>query len=327
MTLCTSPSCRTPDAHVEVDSLLCVPCVDRLWQLLRWIEWHLAMLSPRRRVRPQMVATAGGFGPSSPANDDALVLLDPRSAARGVGRSLTGPEDDPNPLLSAPAVLGGWAEQVWEARTPESLRSLIPAPATLREAVSTLLLALPWVARQAWVLTFADEVDQLARQVRGVVGDAPDKPVATCTRLVGAAPAPGAVDDRPVCGEDVTMWKHERDGQAPLVGARCGGGHTFTGFELIDLARKKHKEITAMNNPARLLELLEIEAAELWPVPDDTEVDASAIHERVYREEHSCVRCGQRAQVAYALQTGAGRRWLDLCAADSEWLVDAASRP
>lgn len=240
MTLCTSAHCRTPDAIPEGDGRLCDGCLDRLWTTLRWAEFHLATLSPVKAVRPEMVATAGGFESASPANDSALVLLDLRSAPRGVGRSLTGPDDDDTSLLSAPAVLGGWARQVWEERTPPSLRRLIPAPATVRDAVSALLSALPWIAEQDWVGDFEDEVGQLNRQLRGVNGEAPPAPVATCTELLGDRPAT-AEDTRPVCGGDIVMWKHDRVGSLPpVVGARClACARKYTGFELIDLAKRK----------------------------------------------------------------------------------------
>ncbi|WP_157767850.1 hypothetical protein [Actinosynnema pretiosum] len=207
---------------------------------MRWIEFHLAHLTPVRSVRPQLVATSSGFGSASPADDAVLVMLDPRSAATGVGRSRTGPDDDEHPLLSAPAVLGGWARQVYELRTPPSLRALIPAPRTVREAVSTLLAALGWICTQPWVPDFAAELHQLRRQLAAATGEAPPPVVATCTAPRDDLAA--AVDGRAVCDGGIVVCEREdaRSGLVTPIGARCLVCHrVYTAFELIDLAQSR----------------------------------------------------------------------------------------
>jgi hypothetical protein len=46
---------------------------------------------------------------------------------------------------------------------------------------------------------------------------------------------------------------------------------------------------------------------------------AVLISRRTHDEVHSCLRCGQCAQVAYVAATVLGPRWLDLCAACDHW--------
>ncbi|AXX32052.1 hypothetical protein KCV87_32260 [Actinosynnema pretiosum subsp. pretiosum] len=237
MTWCAIAGCESPEP-VPGDWLVCDRCHDRLHSGLRWIEFYLAHLTPVRGVRPQLVATSSGFGSASPADDAVLVMLDPRSAATGVGRSLTGPDDDEHPLLSAPAVLGGWARQVYDQRTPPSLRALIPAPRTVRDAVSTLLASLGWICAQPWAPDFAAELHQLRGQLAAATGEAPPPVVATCTEPRDDLAAP--VDGRAVCGGGIVVCEREepRTGLVMPVAARCLLCHrVYSAFELIDLAQ------------------------------------------------------------------------------------------
>jgi hypothetical protein len=236
MILCTSATCRTQEP-TQGNSLLCDDCRDRLHLTIRWIEFHLAHLTTVKAVRPQMVSTAGGFESASPANDDVIVMLDPRSAAVGVGRFHTGPDDDPKPPLSAPAVLGGWALMAWEGRTPPSLRDFMPRPCTVRDAVSELLTALGWICGQDWVHDFADEVGQLNRQLRAATGEAPPKPVASCVRSVGTWE--DGEGPPQLCGGGIVLWERPATDTRPATaGARClTCSASYTGFELIDLAK------------------------------------------------------------------------------------------
>lgn len=240
MKLCESERCRTQES-TEGGSRFCDDCRERLHTAIRWVEYHLAYLSPVKMVRPQMISTSGGFESASPANDDVIVMLDPRSSAVGVGRVHTGPEDTENPLLSAPAVLGGWALMVWEERTPSSLRNAGTRPVTVRDAVTELLTSLGWICAQEWVHDLSDEVHRLNRQLRAATGDAPPTPVASCVRPVSLEPADG------VCSGGIVLCEQppSGDGQA-AVGARClACGASYTGFELIDLAKARAGHVDA----------------------------------------------------------------------------------
>lgn len=69
------------------------------------------------------------------------------------------------------------------------------------------------------------------------------------------------------------------------------------------------------------LHLLKAEPTLLPPAP--TGDIAAAIEHRRHDEVHSCLRCGGRAQCAFVADTSLGNRWLDLCAACTEWLRSA----
>lgn len=237
MIFCVRDGCATAEP-TPGNSRLCDTCRDRVHDDLRWVEFLAANLTPVKKVRPEMVATASGFGSSPPLDLHAVAQLDPRSAATGVHRVHTGPEDEDNPPLSVPGVIGDWARQVWEQRTPPSLRHVIYAPRTLGEAISTLLLALGWICEQEWVLDFADEVRQLRRQLAASTGEAPPKPVASCTHREGEPPAKGQADERPVCGGGIVVRQRDDPGIAYSAGARClSCGTIYTGFELLRIAR------------------------------------------------------------------------------------------
>ncbi|MGZ3140816.1 hypothetical protein ACVDFE_02185 [Lentzea chajnantorensis] len=237
MIFCSREGCTTEEPTTG-NSLLCDTCRDRVHDDLRWVEFHAANLTPVKKVRPEMVATAAGFSSAPPLDLHAVAQLDPRSNAVGVHRVHTGPEDDDHPPLSVPAVLGGWAQQVWEDRTPPSLRHLVPAPHTVRDAISTLLVALGWVSEQPWVLDLADEVRQLRRELAVTNGEAPPKPVASCTRREGDPPTKGQADERPACGGGIVIREQDKAGVPFVVGARClSCGTVYSGFEVIRLAR------------------------------------------------------------------------------------------
>ena len=67
-----------------------------------------------------------------------------------------------------------------------------------------------------------------------------------------------------------------------------------------------------------MLYLLKAEPTLLPPAPSDNL--GPAIEHRRKDEVHSCLRCGDRAQVALAAELDGGNRWLDLCAACEYWL-------
>lgn len=74
-----------------------------------------------------------------------------------------------------------------------------------------------------------------------------------------------------------------------------------------------------------LLFLIREEPTILPPGPSTDEFPENAIETRVRDEEHPCLRCGNRAVVAYLAQTELGWRWLDLCAEDAQWLLSTMS--
>jgi hypothetical protein len=74
---------------------------------------------------------------------------------------------------------------------------------------------------------------------------------------------------------------------------------------------------------AGMLRLLKAYPSLLPPAPTDNL--GAAIERRTRDEVHACLRCGQRAQVAFVAHVPrvvgpADNRWLDLCAACADWL-------
>lgn len=61
----------------------------------------------------------------------------------------------------------------------------------------------------------------------------------------------------------------------------------------------------------------------LEPAPLHGQGAGAAIEHRRTRETHSCFRCGQRAELAYIVDTGPPYlfRWLDLCRGDALWMT------
>lgn len=231
MRFCTLPRCQSNEPPTA-DSLLCEPCIERLRVLLRDVEFNVAHLHAVKAVRPEMVPTGGAFESCSPADDHNIVMLDPRTKVNGYHTPdglyrADRPDDDPNPTLSAPGVLGSWAQQLWEARTSPLLQTMFSGPATIREAVSELILGTTWIAAQDWVLDYAEELAQLNGQLRAAIGDAPPTAVAVCSRKLAGEP----------CGGDIIPWERTGDEARPgNGGARCVRcRHTYYGFDLIDL--------------------------------------------------------------------------------------------
>lgn len=73
-----------------------------------------------------------------------------------------------------------------------------------------------------------------------------------------------------------------------------------------------------MTNAAEgMLHLLKAEPTLLPEAPPNA---TNHIEHRTSDEVHSCLRCGEPAQLAYVADTEIGPRWLDLCHACGHWL-------
>lgn len=209
MQQCARAQCRTKGLP-EGGSLLCAACITWFTALLRDTEAHIAVLTTERRATGSSERGNFGYGSSSPAADHVIAMLDPRSSANAVN-----PDDEENPPLSV-AVLGEWARRVgWRG-------------GTVRDAVSALLISHQWITAQPWVLDLLDELSRLHRQVAAAAGDAPPRPVASCTLLINGV----------VCGGDVVQVDRVEPGaglSTPL-GARClRCAQTYSGTDLVRL--------------------------------------------------------------------------------------------
>lgn len=73
-----------------------------------------------------------------------------------------------------------------------------------------------------------------------------------------------------------------------------------------------------MNAADQMLYFLKANPTLLPPAPSGNL--GPAIEYRRKDEIHSCLRCGDRAGVAYVAELEIGNRWLDLCPACEYWL-------
>jgi hypothetical protein len=173
---------------------------------------------------------SSAFGPRSPADDDVIVLRDPRSRASVFGADDV--ERAPRPTLLVLAVL---AERLFAVRAPEV------APRWTEEALSGWLYgSLRLLASQEWVPEAWDELRSLQGALRAQTGDPPPRSIGTCRVLVDdegqkspAGPWRCAV---PLFLPELPPRAPDEPFPPPAL--RCSScGHRYTGGELIDIAR------------------------------------------------------------------------------------------
>lgn len=171
------------------------------------------------------------FGPSSPGDDEAIVLRDPRSTSEVLGR------DDREHARDAPlVVLDRLKRRVIRGRGApevEPRRTVIGLSSYLHGQVD-------WIAAQPWVPAAWEQLRTVQSSLRAAVGDPAPRPVGQCWVLVND-------DGRP---DDAGRWRcatplymPEQPPRAPdepvqLPGLRCSGcGWHYTGAELVQLGR------------------------------------------------------------------------------------------
>jgi hypothetical protein len=134
----------------------CSPCADQLGVDLRAVRDEAARLSPVR-IHNGSRTHAPGFRSSSPANDMAIALMDPRNSACV----------EPGDVPDIRGELHSWARLVREEiPLPTPIE-----PATLQSETGTLLGHLTWVIKQAWVDEFRTVIAGLLLAVRAGNGE------------------------------------------------------------------------------------------------------------------------------------------------------------
>jgi hypothetical protein len=187
----------------------CDPCADRLRTALVEIVECYALLDDA--VLPSTVRVGGrgvpGFGPRSPGRDAVIVLRDSRTVAVDDG--------DPHSVL---AVLSSWADNVRDD-TGLSPRT---EPAMVSGEAAVLIRNLDWITRRDWVGDLGDEVHDLARHLRDVLGVAERSvPIGPCPTMVhdldhgvpvpcGAALRARLSAERITCRSCGSQWPRER---------------------------------------------------------------------------------------------------------------------
>jgi hypothetical protein len=195
-----------------------------------------------QKGRHGMAEIGGGFASSSPADDQVLVLRDPRSRAEQAGPDDV--EQAPRPPL---VVLRSLAARV-DRRALDGQRQAGPRqPASVEGVAEWLHAAVGWIAAQDWVGEAWVELRALSGQLRAALGDPPPQSVGTCRAIVDD-------DGHEVGGQDprgrwrcaVPLYVPELPPRAPdepiqLPELRCGGcGHRYTGAALVQLGRDQH---------------------------------------------------------------------------------------
>lgn len=189
---------------------VCDGCIDKLADRLEDVADRYARLNPRPGSNSDHGGRgAPGFGSRSPASDHIIVMQDWRSKSHEVARDgfryvwdpnadhgrrlpegVHGPEEPPgaytkkedvwigaddrehaeqeSPARSVPFTLAGMAGLVAEERdmTP-------PCTRFVGELVRWLDVQLDFIARQEWVVDFAEDLRALQKQLRPVTGDPP----------------------------------------------------------------------------------------------------------------------------------------------------------
>lgn len=222
---CLIGRCRN-NTPPEFGCYACLDCLNQTQHQIVTIEDNLPRLTPQRGQRAQNDRIHRAIPDSrSPAIDDIIAMLDHRSRSNGYHTEWGGradrPDDEPEPILSLPAVIGAWCETVWTGSEDSW-------PGTLSLGLFYLRANLhnP-IGREPWVGEFADEIRQLYWQVRNAVGDQPIKPVATCTEVYRGQ----------LCGGPVFQQERLLDDEGEQTGgARCGAcGRVYRGMDLVRL--------------------------------------------------------------------------------------------
>lgn len=166
--------CTTADT-VGATLYCCTTCNNRLLRLLREIGTYWAILpllvEPRRGNTGRM---APGFGPRSPARDDVIAALDPRSRPGDVdedGEAITRrPDDTATWVRSVASSLAGIAEAIAGERDEK----IAGAP------MDYIRATLWWCGDRPWIADLADDLGELHREVRSLACDRPQGPLGGC---------------------------------------------------------------------------------------------------------------------------------------------------
>ena len=165
---CTkNPPRRATEGYVTCDRCAelireCLQEIPGLYSAVVRPEALLPVVAPGARRGP-------GFGSRSPANDETIVLTDPRT---------TWTEQTPvhNPLV----VVESWARMVREdvgEAPPDGL-------ATVTGEVALLVRRLDFITRQPWVDDFWKELKEVRRSLREFNGEHKPLPVGKCPTLL-----------------------------------------------------------------------------------------------------------------------------------------------
>ncbi len=164
---------KQPPRRATPGYMTCDRCADLIRECLKEIpELYAAVVRPGALL-PVVAPGARrgpGFGSRSPANDQTIVLTDPRT---------TWTEQAPihNPLV----VVESWARMVREdtgEKPPDG-------PATVTGEVALLIRRMDFITRQPWIDDMWKELKEVRGSLRQFNGEHKPLPVGRCPTLVG----------------------------------------------------------------------------------------------------------------------------------------------
>jgi hypothetical protein len=186
----------------------CDDCVNKLQKRLREIGPYWDMLdwcpSFHEPTRGGIERGAPGYASRSPANDDVIVALDPRSSG-----DIYGPDDVDEPTIGIAAGIHHLVTWV---------RELDPSPPAERGGLGYLLVRVPHVAMTKAITMMGQQIGRLHQQCRRLVHDQPAGPMAKCM-TIGC--------------EGLVYAEVKRDRPRRPSGARCANcARTYIGRDL-----------------------------------------------------------------------------------------------
>ncbi|WP_326565094.1 hypothetical protein VSH64_24945 [Amycolatopsis rhabdoformis] len=193
----------------------CNDCVNRFIRLVGELVVYGTLILPNM-VQPGGGMTgrgSPGFGPRSPARDDVISALDPRSLPGDVDEHgdavMRRPDDGATWVASIPGRLAGLANAIAEDRDEARPGGTLDADAgyITRNAW--------WLAGQSWIGEAFNDMAEVHAMARQLSGDAPQRSLGACLNVT--------------CGRDV-FWGG--------VGkpAQCTGcKRTYDGLDLVRL--------------------------------------------------------------------------------------------
>lgn len=182
MTEAVAAKCVLCDHGNARVGLCCPDCVNALDRIVREIGDYWTdlkdMTEPPRGNTGRMQP---GYGSRSPAADDVLVALDPRSRPGDVDEDgeaiLRRPDDTKDWIRSIPGALDGIADWVFTERADWHPPLVLPH---LADPVGYIRRQLRWCAQQPWIGDVADDLTEVHGQARSLAHDHPQGPLAAC---------------------------------------------------------------------------------------------------------------------------------------------------
>lgn len=162
----------------------CMDCLNHVLRLLRELEDYLTHQLPAMKepMRGQTGRLSPGYGSRSPARDDVLSALDPRSLPGDV-------DEDGEPITRRPDDTGTWVRSItgglegiaaWIAEHRGWHPPFAYDHDVTDQPIAYIRRHLYWSGGQPWIDDIADDIAELHDQARRLANDGPQQPIASC---------------------------------------------------------------------------------------------------------------------------------------------------